>query len=183
MKKLLTAVFIFGLLTTPFVFLGTSHVAVVMADQHEAVAPEMIETAEEAVPAEEPVAEAEEPVAEEPAVEPEEEVPPLKLPWTVTLFWPLIVTALVGVVKAVSDYAEKVVPPPLWPIATAVLTAITVGLQSSSDPKQAIANVVAAVIAALGFAKTADSALGKWSTMKPADKAKFKAAIADGTIK
>lgn len=164
MKKLLIALFAVSLLFTP--------VGVLAQDPAPAVV-------EEVTPA--PV-----PILGDPSVE--EVIPapalvdpdaPKKLPWFVFLLWPLLSTAAISVIKLLSDKLEAEAPPQLWPVLNMVLTAIIVGIQASGSPLEVIGNVVASVLAALGFTKSLDGAKGKTATINPALK---KELIAKGVI-
>lgn len=171
MKKYLSIFLVLGLLLAPI-----STLPVLAQDGTET----SVTVATEGTPSSENTTEsAPAPVPEAADEEPE----PMKLPFLVTFLWPFIVTALVGVVKAVSGRLQQEIPPQLWPVANAVLVAIVTGLQQSGTPQEAIMNVIAAVLIALGFVKSIDFGKGKWSTVTPDMKKKVEEAIAKGVIK
>jgi hypothetical protein len=158
MKKLLIALFAVSLLFAPVGVMAAPDEVVTNFTTGENVV--LVPVVEESSP--------EGPVA---PVLPEE----TKLPWMVVFLWPFISTAVVSMIKIFSDKLKKEAPPQLWPVLNMVIVALIVGIQTSDTPTVVIANVVAAVLAALGFTKSLDGATGKLSTITPALKAQLKA--------
>jgi hypothetical protein len=106
----------------------------------------------------------------------------LKIPWVVMFLWPFISTALVGIIKALSDRFEKEVPPQLWPVLNLVFVAVITVIQTTNSPQELMAALPAAVLGALGLNKLLDGAKGKLATVTPAEKTALKKAVADGTV-
>jgi len=99
----------------------------------------------------------------------------MQIPFIVGLLWPVLSTAITGVVKVLTSHLEDNIPPALWPIANGILAGVMVALQTTGSPQEMLAAVVPAILAALGLTKGLDLVKGKSSTVTPIDKKRIKA--------